>query len=107
LMSRLQVDMTMVPYKGAAPALTDLQGGQIDLMCDQITTTRSPIQANRVKPYGTTTQSRLEGLPELPTLTEQGLDNFNITVWHALYAPKGTSEPVLTRLSKALQSALV
>ena len=106
LMSTLKLDMTMVPYKGAAPALTDLQGGQVDLLCDQITTTLSPIQANRVQTYGSTSRNRLASLPDLPTLNEQGLNNFEISVWHAIYAPKGTPSPVVNRLSLALQAAL-
>ncbi|MGX9936878.1 tripartite tricarboxylate transporter substrate-binding protein [Advenella kashmirensis] len=106
LMSKLRLDMTMIPYKGAAPALTDLQGGQVDLLCDQITTTLSPIQAKRVQSYGTTSLNRLDSLPELPTLSEQGLKNFEINVWHGIYAPKGTPEPAISRLSEALQAAL-
>ena len=106
LMSRLQLDMTMVPYKGAAPALTDLQGGQVDLLCDQITTTLSPIQANRIQAYGSTTKMRLASRRDLPTLSEQGLEDFNINVWHALYTPKGTKDAVVARLSESLQSAL-
>jgi tripartite-type tricarboxylate transporter receptor subunit TctC len=107
LMSQLKLRLTMVPYKGAAPAMTDLQGGQVDLLCDQITTTLQPIRADRVKPYGTTTRQRLDSLPDLPTLNEQGLKDFEITVWHGIYAPKNTPVPVLDRLSKALQASLV
>lgn len=106
LMSRLQAPMTTVPYKGAAPAMTDLQGGQVDLLCDQITTTLQPINTSRVKPYGTTTRARLQNLPELPTLSEQGLVDFEISVWHGVYAAKKTPKPVLDRLVKALQDGL-
>jgi len=106
LMSRMQVPMTMIPYKGTAPAMTDLQGGQVDLLCDQITTTLQPISTGRVKPYGTTTPSRLQSLPELATLKEQGLADFEVSVWHGIYAPKKTPKPVVDRLVKALQEGL-
>ena len=106
LMSRLETDLTTVPYKGAAPAMTDLQGGQVDLLCDQTTNTSQPIQSGRIKAYGATTQQRLSVLPDVPTLAEQGLPNFEIAVWHALYAPKGTPKPVVDKLVKGLQDSL-
>ncbi|MGE8688865.1 MAG: tripartite tricarboxylate transporter substrate-binding protein [Achromobacter sp.] len=106
LMSRLNLALTTIPYKGAAPAMTDLQGGQVDLLCDQITTTLQPILGGRVRAYGSTTSSRLRALPALPTLAEQGLENFEVTVWHGVYAPKGVPGPVVERLDRALQAAL-
>lgn len=106
LMSRLQVAITTVPYKGAAPAMTDLQGGQVDLLCDQITTTLQPINTGRVKPYAATTRSRLSALPEVPTLNELGISDFEVTVWHGIYAPKGLPKAVSARLVKALQDAV-
>ncbi|WP_233234996.1 tripartite tricarboxylate transporter substrate binding protein [Bordetella sp. LUAb4] len=106
LMSQLKVALTTIPYKGAAPAMTDLQGGQVDLLCDQITTTIGPIQTNRVQAYGSTTRARLPLLPALATLDEQGLKGFEVTVWHGIYGPKGVPAPVLSRLSQALQAAL-
>jgi tripartite-type tricarboxylate transporter receptor subunit TctC len=98
--------MTTVPYKGAAPAMADLQGGQVELLCDQITTTLQPIQAGRVKPYGSTTRERLPSLPELPTLSEQGMEGLEVTVWHGVYAPKNLPRPVTEKLVKALQEGL-
>jgi tripartite-type tricarboxylate transporter receptor subunit TctC len=106
LMSRLNVPMTTVPYKGAAPAMTDLQGGQVDLLCDQVTTTLQPISSGRVKAYGTTTPNRLQSLPDLATLKEQGFADFEVSVWHGIYAPKKTPKPVVDRLVKALQDGL-
>lgn len=106
LMSRLKVAMTTVPYKGAAPAMTDLQGGQVDLLCDQVTTTQQPIATSRVKPYGSTTLARLPALPDLPTLSEQGLSDFEVTVWHGIYAPRNLSKEVTARLVTALQEGL-
>lgn len=106
LMSQLHSAMTSVPYKGAAPAMVDIQGGQVDLLCDQVTTTLQPINTGRVKAYGSTTSLRLAALPALPTLREQGLGEFEVTVWHGVYAPRGTPQPVVARLVKALQDAV-
>jgi tripartite-type tricarboxylate transporter receptor subunit TctC len=104
----LQVDMTTVPYKGTAPAMTDLIGGQIDLMCDQTTNTTSQIEAKKVKAFAVTTAKRLTtpALKDLPTLQESGLKNFEITIWHGLYAPKGTPPDVQKKLNDALKVAL-
>jgi tripartite-type tricarboxylate transporter receptor subunit TctC len=106
--SALQADMTTVPYKGAAPAITDLIGGQIDLMCDQTTNTTNQIEAKRVKAFAVTTSKRLNAplLKDLPTLQELGLKGFEVTIWHGLYAPKGTPAAVLDRLNTALKAAL-
>lgn len=106
--SALQVDMTPVPYKGTAPAITDLIGGQIDLLCDQTTNTTSQIEGKKVKAYAVTTLKRLAtpALKDLPTLAESGLKDFSVTIWHGLYAPKGTPAPVLKKLNDALKAAL-
>jgi tripartite-type tricarboxylate transporter receptor subunit TctC len=108
LQSELKVEMTTVPYKGTAPAIADLLGGQIDLLCDQTTNTTSQIEAKKVKAYGVTTLKRLEtpALKDIPTLDEQGLKNFQVTIWHALYAPTGTPADVLKKLNEALKTAL-
>lgn len=107
-MSQLKVDMTTVPYKGTGPAMTDLIGGQVDLMCDQTTNTTPQIAAGKVKAYAVTTLQRLDTpeLRNLPTLDESGLKGFNVTIWHGLYAPKGTPKPVLDKLNAALKEAL-
>ena len=104
----IQVEMTTVPYKGTAPAMTDLIGGQIDLMCDQTTNTTSQIEAKKVKVYGVTTSKPLTTpvLKDVPTLAASGLKNFEVTVWHGLYAPKGTPADVLAKLNGALKVAL-
>ncbi|MGN1056250.1 MAG: tripartite tricarboxylate transporter substrate-binding protein [Comamonas sp.] len=106
--SALGVQMTPVAYKGAAPAITDLMGGTIDLMCDQTTNTSSQIEAKKVKAYGVTTLQQLKApaLKDLPTLDSSGLKGFNVTVWHGLYAPKGTPAAVLTKLNEALKQAV-
>ncbi|MCW5223162.1 tripartite tricarboxylate transporter substrate-binding protein [Verminephrobacter aporrectodeae] len=108
LQSAMQVDMTPVPYKGAAPAITDLIGGQIDLLCDQSTNTVGQIEAKKVHAYAVTTSRRLTtpALKDLPTLAEAGLKNFDVSIWHALYAPKGTPADVLKKINDALKVAL-
>ncbi len=105
-MSREGVELTSVPYHGTAPALTDLLGGQVDLLCDQTTQVGPYIQKNLVKAYGVTTPTRLSSLPNIPTLQEQGLKGFEIEAWIGLYAPKGTPTTVIAKLNKALRSAL-
>ena len=104
--SAIQVDLLTVPYKGTGPAMNDLLGGQVDFMCDQTTSTTNQIKAGKVKVYGVTTLTRVPSLKDIPTLDEQGLKGFNIAIWHALYAPKGTPKPVIDKLSAALQEAL-
>ena len=104
----IQVDMTAIPYKGTAPAMTDLIGGQIDLMCDQTTNTSVQIEAKKVNAYGVTTAKRLTtpALKDIPTLQEDGLKGFEVTIWHGLYAPRGTPADVVTKLNTALKAAL-
>ncbi|NMM77818.1 hypothetical protein B2J86_16730 [Acidovorax sp. SRB_14] len=106
--SAMKVEMTTVPYKGTAPAITDLIGGQIDLLCDQTTNTTPQIEGKKVKAYAVTTSKRLTtpALKDLPTLAESGVKNFEVTIWHGLYAPKGTPAPVLQKINDALKVAL-
>jgi len=106
--SALNADLTTVPYKGTGPAMTDLMGGQVDFMCDQTTNTTPRIKAGSVKGYAVTTKQRLktDGLSNLPTVAESGLPNFEVTVWHGLYAPKGVPADVLGKLNDALKVAL-
>lgn len=105
--SQIGVDLTTVPYKGSGPALNDLLGGQVDLLCDQTTQTAPVIKdGKRVKVYGVTTMKRLASLPNIPTLNEEGLKGFDVKVWHGLYAPKGTPPAVLEKLNVALRAAL-
>lgn len=100
------IPLTNVPYKGTGPAMTDLLGGQIDLMCDQTTNTMANIRADKVKLFSTTTLKRLKSLPNVPTLNEQGLKGFEVVAWHGLYAPKGTPPEAITKLNEALKVAL-
>jgi tripartite-type tricarboxylate transporter receptor subunit TctC len=108
LQSMLKVDMTSIPYKGTAPAMTDLIGGQVDLMCDQTTTTIPQIEGKRVKSYAVTTPARLSApaLKDMPTFVEAGFPDFTVTIWQGLYAPKGTPPQVLKKLNEALKMAV-
>ena len=105
-MSAIQTELTTVPYNGTGPAMNDLLGGQVDMMCDQTTNTTSQIKAEKIKVYGVTTKKRVASLPNVPTMDEAGLKGFEVSVWHGLYAPKGTPKPVIDKLAKALQAAL-
>ena len=105
-MSRIAADIQTIPYNGTAPAMTALIGGQIDLMCDQTTNTIAQIKSGRVKVYGTTTKTRVPSLSMVPTLAEQGMKDFEVSVWHGIYAPKGTPRPVTDKLVAALQASV-
>jgi len=105
-MSQIGVELTTVPYKGTGPAMTDLLGGHVDLLCDQTTQTVPYIKDGRIKVYGVTTLKRLPALPNVPTLDEQGLKGFDVKVWHGLYAPKGTPPEVIAKLNAALKVAM-
>jgi tripartite-type tricarboxylate transporter receptor subunit TctC len=105
-MSAVATQVTTVPYKGTGPAMTDLLGGQVDFMCDQTTNTTNQIKAGKIKAYATTTPKRLAALPDVPTATEGGLSNFEVGIWHGIYAPKGTPKEITDRLTEALKKAL-
>jgi len=105
-MSAIETPLVTVPYKGTGPAMTDLVGGQVDIMCDQTTNTTKQIQGGTIKAYAVTTAERLDVLPDVPTVIEGGLPNMEVAIWHGLYAPKGTPAEIVDRLSKSLQVAL-
>ena len=105
-MSTIQQDMTTVPYKGTAPALTDLIGGQVQLMCDQTTNLAGQLKAGSVKAYGATTMQRIPAFKDIPTLHEQGLKNFQVNVWHGVYAPKGTPKAATDKLAAAIKAGI-
>lgn len=100
------VQLTEVPFQGTAPAMNALLGGQVDVLCDQTTQTIPQIKAGNVKLYGVTTKNRIKSLPNAPTLAEQGLKDFEVVVWHGIYAPKGTPKPVLEKMNGAVRAAL-
>ncbi len=105
-MSAIETDLTTIPYKGTGPAMNDILGGQVDFMIDQTTNTTSQIKGGKVKVYGVTTKTRVPSLPDVPTMHEAGLPNFEVAVWHALYAPKATPKPIIDKLVTALKFAL-
>jgi tripartite-type tricarboxylate transporter receptor subunit TctC len=105
-MSAIGTQLTTVPYKGTGPAMTDLLGGQVDIMCDQTTNTTKQIEAGTIKAYAVTSPARLDVLPDLPTTEEAGVPGMQVGVWHGIYAPKGTSADVTTRLAASLKVAL-
>jgi tripartite-type tricarboxylate transporter receptor subunit TctC len=101
-------EMTAVAYKGTGPAMTDLIAGQIDLMCDQTTNTTSQIEAKKVKAYAVSTGQRLTtpALKDLPTMQEMGHQGFSVSIFHGLYAPKGTPPGIVKKLNEALKVAV-
>ena len=101
--------MTTIPFGGTAPAMNALIGGQVDVMCDQTTNTVQQIEGGRIKAFAVTTAKPLTNnkvLKDYPSLQEMGLKGFNLTIWHGLYAPKGTPPAVTTALNTALKAAL-
>jgi len=104
--SAIGININTIPYKGTGPAMNDLLGGQVDILCDQTTQTVPMIKDGRVKVFGATTLKRLAALPNVPTLDEQGLKGFEVKVWHGMYAPKGTPAPVLAQINTALRAAM-
>lgn len=105
-MEALGVKINSIPYKGTAPAMNDLLGGQIDILCDQTTSTMGHIKGGRVKPYAVAGTKRIDSLPDLPALSEAGVKDFDLSIWFGIYAPKGTPKPVIDKLSASLQKAV-
>jgi tripartite-type tricarboxylate transporter receptor subunit TctC len=105
-MRKIGMTLNIVPYKGTAPAMNDLISGQIDVSCDQTTNTTEQIRGGTIKTYGVTSKSRVPSLPDLATLSEQGLQGFEAVAWYGLWAPKGTPKPVLDTLDRALLVAV-
>ena len=102
----VELKVTTVPYKGTAPALNDLVGGQFDFMCDQTVNIAQPVKSGMIKAYAVPTKTRLAVLPDLPTTAEMGMPNVTMDVWYGMWAPKGTPKPVVDKLSAALRDAL-
>lgn len=102
----LGVELTTVPFQGTAPALNALLGGQVDILCDQTTQTTQHIKAGTVKLYGVTTKQRIKALPDAPTLDEGGLKDFEVIVWHGVYAPKGTPPAIIEKFGNAMRAAI-
>ncbi len=102
----LDADLTTVPFSGTGPAMNALVGGQIDIMCDQTTNTVGQIKGGSVKAYAVTTAKRIKALPNLPTLAESGLKDFEVVVWHGVYAPKGTPKDIIAKFGGMIKNAL-
>ncbi len=100
------VELTHVPYKGAAPAMQDLVGGQIQLMFDNLASSLGQVKAGRVKALAVTTAKRTALAPELPTIAESGLPDFDISTWFGVFAPAGTPKEALDRLHAEFTKAL-
>ena len=105
-MQAVEAPIVTVPYKGTGPAMTELLGGQIDIMCDQSTNTTEQIKGGTIKAFAVTTPARLAIFPDLPTVAEAGLPGMEVSIWHSIYAPKGTPAEATDRLAAALQKAL-
>jgi tripartite-type tricarboxylate transporter receptor subunit TctC len=105
-MTAIDSDLTTVPYKGTGPAMNDLLGGQVDIMCDQVPNILSQVKAGKIKVYAVTSPKRIPQLPDVPTFQEGGLADFSLSNWYALYAPKGTPQPILDKIGAALQAVL-
>ena len=95
-----------IPYKGTGPALNDLIGGHVDYFCEQVVSVQGAIKGGTVKAYVVSGNSRSPAIPDVPSAKEAGLPNFQINIWSAIFAPKGTPKPVLAKLNDALSKAL-
>lgn len=106
LMKAADVGLKAASYKGSGPAMNDLLAGKVDLMCEQATTATPQMRRREVIAYGVTSRKRTSSLPDVLTLHEQGINEFEIAVWHTLYTPKGVPKEVLDKLNDALRYAL-
>ncbi|MFM2423568.1 MAG: hypothetical protein RL291_2098 [Pseudomonadota bacterium] len=106
LMKELGVQMTAVSYRGTGPAMTDLVGGKLDVMCDQTTNTTNQIKGGAIKGYAVTTKTKVSSLPDLPTLDTTAVKGFDLSIWHAMWAPKGLPKEATDKLVNALTIAL-
>ena len=102
----LGVTFTSVPYRGTGPAMNDLLGGTLDILCEQSQTALPQVLGDKVTAYGVTSTARITSIPNVPTLAEAGLTGFDFLVWHGLYAPKGTPDAIVEALNRALNASL-
>nr|WP_060984876.1 tripartite tricarboxylate transporter substrate binding protein [uncultured Acidovorax sp.] len=100
------VQMTHIPYKGSGPAVTDMLGGQVDLMFDSITSARPHIQSGKLRALAVTTARRSPALPDVPTVAEAGVPGYEVSPWFAVFARAGTPPEVIARLNKVLNDAM-
>jgi tripartite-type tricarboxylate transporter receptor subunit TctC len=102
----LGINTTHIPYRGTGPALQDLAGGRLDYQCEPVPSALPLIQGNAAKPLALLASKRTKVLPDIPTAEEQGLKDFEVLSWNALFLPKGTPEPIVRRLNAAMTQAL-
>lgn len=101
-----ELDMLHIPYRGSGPAVADLLGGQVDYMFDSITSAKPHIEAGMLKALAVTTSTRSDSLPDLPTVSESGMEGYELTPWFGAFAPAGTSPEVIETLNTALIKAM-
>ena len=106
LFSTLDTNVTNVPYKGSGPAMNDIMGGQVDMICDQTVNVVGPLKGGKIKGYAVASKAKSPALPNLPTAGEAGLPGFELNIWYGLFAPKGTPKQIQDKLEAALQAAL-
>jgi tripartite-type tricarboxylate transporter receptor subunit TctC len=104
--SRAGVSVVHIPYRGGAQAMTDLIGGQVDMMIEVMPSAAPQARAGRVKPLAVSTAQRVPGWPEMPTIAESGLPGFDVSAWDAVFVPAGTPRPIVDKLNAAIRKAL-
>ena len=104
--SMAKLQLLHIPYKGSGPAVTDMLGGQVDLMFDSITSARPHILSGKLQALGVTSARRSSALPDVPTIAEAGIPGYEVSPWFAVFAPAGTPANVVAQLNKALIAAM-
>jgi tripartite-type tricarboxylate transporter receptor subunit TctC len=106
MQSLIGTKIPYVAYRGTGPAIQDLVAGQIDLLVDQASNSLPQVQAGRIRAYGVTDSKRLAAAPDIPTVDEAGLPGYHVSVWSALWVPKGTPKDIIAKLNAAVVTAL-
>lgn len=101
-----KVDLLHVPYKGGAPALTDVMAGSVDMYFGNAASTLQHVASGKLRALGVSSRQRLKGLPHVPTLSESGIPNYEVLEWNGLFLPKGTPADVVQRFAKEVQAAM-
>ncbi len=102
-----QIKLSHVPYKGNAPAMTDVMGGQIAMMFDIVSTARNFILSDKVRALAVTSRERNPSLPDVPTMREAGLAGYEVIGWYGIYGPGGMSPALVGKLNVSIERALV
>lgn len=106
LKSSAGFSLVHIPYRGGAPAITDLIGGQVDVMIEVMPNAAPQVRSGRLRALAVSTAQRVPAMPEIPTIAESGVPGFNVSAWDAIFVPKGTPAPVIARLEAAIHKAL-